>query len=87
MLQLLAKMFDHVIIDSPPASSFADASVLSTQVDGVLLVVHSRYSSRNVVGRVKERLESVGASVCGVALNCADVTSDDYYSGYYRSYE
>lgn len=87
LLEVLGKMFDHVILDSPPASSFADASVISTLVDGVVLVVHSQRSSRNVVRRVKERLESMGANIYGVVLNCADVTSDDYYSGYYTSYE
>jgi len=86
-LELLAKMFDHVIIDSPPASSFADASVIATLVDGVVLVVHSKRSSRNVVRRVKERLESMGANVYGVVLNYLDLTSDDYYSGYYKSYD
>src|SRR5262249_1227378 len=84
MLGLLAKLFDHVIIDSPPASSLADASVVSTVVDGVVLVVHSERSSRHVVRRVKERLETMGASVCGVVLNYADLATDDYYSGYYN---
>ncbi len=87
LLQECAKMFDHVIIDSSPASSFADASILSTFVDGVVLVVHSQRSSRKVVRRVKERIESMGATICGVVLNYADLQSDDYYSGYYTSYE
>ena len=87
LLEVLAKTFDHVIIDSPPASSFADASIISTLVDGVVLVVHSQRSSRNVVRRVKKRLESMGANLHGVVLNYADLASDDYYSGYYTYYE
>ena len=30
---------DILIIDSPPATAFADAALLSTQVNGVLLVI------------------------------------------------
>ncbi|MBA3248169.1 MAG: polysaccharide biosynthesis tyrosine autokinase, partial [Pyrinomonadaceae bacterium] len=40
LLQQLSDEFTHIIIDSPPAISFTDASILSTMVDGVMLVVH-----------------------------------------------
>ena len=87
LLEQLAERFDHVIIDSSPASAFADASIISTQVDAVVLVVHSELSSRSVVRRVNERLQSVGASIYGVVLNHVDLSSDDYYAGYYTDYE
>lgn len=89
MLNLLDEArarFKYVIIDSPPASSFADAALLSTQVDGVVLVVHSKHSSRVMAQRVKERLRSVGAHIYGVVLNCSELESDEYYAGYYTSY-
>ena len=85
LLNDLATRFDHIILDSSPASSFADASIMSTLVEGVVLVVHSQRSSRNVVRRVKQRLESMGANVYGVVLNYADLRSDEYYSAYYYS--
>jgi capsular exopolysaccharide synthesis family protein len=87
LLKVLSERFDHVIIDSPPAGSFADASIISTLVDGVILVAHSDRTSRGVVRRAKERLESVGASVYGVVLNHADLGFDEYYSNYYSSYD
>lgn len=87
LLKDLAERFDHVIIDSPPASSFADASIISTLVDGVVIVVHSARSSPRVVKRVKERLEAVGANVYGIVLNHVDLESDEFYSGYYMSYD
>jgi Mrp family chromosome partitioning ATPase len=76
-----------VVIDSPPAVSFADASILATVVDGVIIVAHSDRSSRNVVRRVKQRLEAVGANVYGVVLNQVDLHADEYYSEYYNSYD
>lgn len=87
LLNSVGESYDHVVIDSSPASSFADASIISTEVDGVVLVVHSERNSRGVVKRVKERLEAVGASIFGVVLNDVDLSTDDYYSGYYTRYE
>ena len=87
LLGLLSERFSHIIIDSPPAISFTDASILSTMVDGVMLVVHAGRSSRAVVRRAKQQLLDVGAHIFGVVLNNVKVESNDYYySGYYSNY-
>jgi len=86
LFKVLSERFDHIVVDSPPASSFADASIISTLVDGVVLVVHSERTSRGIVKRAKERLEAVGASVYGVVLNHAELGVDNYYD-YYGSYD
>lgn len=88
LLGVLTERFAHVVIDSPPAISFTDASILSTMVDGVVLVVHGGRSSRAVVRRAKQQLLDVGAHIFGVVLNNVKVeTQDYYYSGYYSSNE
>jgi capsular exopolysaccharide synthesis family protein len=87
LLSLLSERFAHIIIDSPPAISFTDASILSTMVDGVMLVVHGGRSSRAVVRRAKQQLVDVGAHIFGVVLNNVRMeTQDYYYSGYYSNY-
>ena len=88
LLGILSERFAHIIIDSPPAISFTDASILSTMVDGVILVVHGGRSSRAVVRRAKQQLLDVGAHVFGVVLNNVKVESHDdyYYSRYYSNY-
>lgn len=88
LLLLLSENFTHIIIDSPPAISFTDASILSTMVDGVMLVVHGGRSSRAVVRRAKQQLLDVGAHIYGIVLNNVKLESSDYYyySGYYSSY-
>ena len=86
LLGQLSERFAHIIIDSPPAISFTDASSLSTMVDGVMLVVHGGRSSRAVVRRAKQQLLDVGAHIFGVVLNNVKLeTQDYYYSGYYSS--
>lgn len=87
LLNTLSERFAHIIIDSPPAISFTDASILSTMVDGVMLVVHGGRSSRAVVRRAKQQLLDVGAHIFGVVLNNVRLESQDYYySGYYSNY-
>ena len=87
LLNELSERYAHIVIDSPPAISFTDASILSTMVDGVILVVHGGRSSRAVVRRAKQQLLDVGAHIFGVVLNNVKVESHDYYySRYYSHY-
>ena len=87
LLTLLGEKFAHIIVDSPPAVSFTDASILSTFVDGVILVIHSGRSSRAVVRRAKQQLLDVGAHIFGIVLNNVKLdTHGYYYGGYYGRY-
>lgn len=88
LLNLLGERFTHIVVDSPPAISFTDASVLSTMVDGVMLVIHGGRSSRAVVRRAKQQLLDVGAHIFGIVLNNVKLEAQDYYyyGGYYAGY-
>src|SRR5207245_7934972 len=87
LLSSLSQKFAHIIVDSPPVISFTDASILSTFVDGVILVIHGGRSSRAVVRRAKQQLLDVGAHIFGVVLNNVKIESHDYYyAGYYSGY-
>jgi polysaccharide biosynthesis transport protein len=90
MRKLLAELtdrYDHILIDSPPLMNVTDPVILSTMVDGVMLVVSWGKSTREVARRVRMELTSVGAKIFGVVLNNVDLRReghDDYY--YYRYY-
>jgi capsular exopolysaccharide synthesis family protein len=89
LLQTLRGKYKHVIIDSPPAISFTDAAILSTLVDGVVLVAMAGKSSVHLMRRFKQRLGTIGARVYGVVLNGIKANSmeyDYYNSGYYNYY-
>lgn len=81
LLQFLRGNFKHVIIDSPPAISFTDAAILSTLVDGVVLVAMAGKSSIHLMRRFKQRLANIGARIYGVVLN--GIKSDSVEYGYY----
>ena len=85
LLKGMENHFTHVVVDSPPIASFTDGVLIGSVVDGVLLVVHSGKSSRQVVKRARQFLQEVGAKIFGVVLNNANLRAqDDYY--YYQSY-
>ena len=89
LLQFLRGRYKHVIIDSPPAISFTDAAILSTLVDGVVLVAMAGKSSTHLMRRFKQRLGNIGARIYGVVLNgikSNSVEYDYYGSGYYDYY-
>lgn len=87
LLTFLRANFKHVVIDSPPAISFADASILSTLVDGVVIVAMANKSSMHLIKRFKSRLQNIGARIYGVVLNGVKANSVDYGYGYgYNAY-
>jgi polysaccharide biosynthesis transport protein len=86
LLDTLSERYDHILIDSPPLINVTDPVILSTMVDGVILVVHGGKSTRDVVRRARQELTSVGAKIFGVVLNNVDLKREGYDNYYYYRY-
>jgi len=86
MMVLLAERYDHIVIDSPPLLKVTDPVILSTLVDGVILVVHGGKSTRDVVRRTRHELSIAGARIFGVVLNNVEVGQEGYQDYYYEAY-
>lgn len=84
VVETLSSNFDYVIIDSPPVSSFADSLILSALVEGVIIVIRSGFTPREMAQRTKTHLQSVGAKILGVVVNQIKLQPHDYY--YYSTY-
>lgn len=69
MFARLRPEYDFVVIDSPPVNQYADASVLASKVDGVILVVEADRTPVAEAEAAKRQLERVGARILGVVLN------------------
>lgn len=82
LLKELRVFFQYIVIDSPPVAHFADGVLLSQMVDGVLLVVNSGKTRREVLRHSQQLLQDVGANIIGVVLNNVK-TPPIEYSGYY----
>jgi non-specific protein-tyrosine kinase len=80
VIEDLKQRADIVIFDSPPVLSVADATILASKMDGVMLVVDSGYTRRGTAKRAKEVLQSIGANLIGVVVNRAVTRAEsDYY--------
>ena len=85
--------YDVILMDLPPVLAATDAAILSTKVDGIVLVYRVGKISRNALKRAKAQLDNVKANVLGIILNGirAEISSDfsafdgDYY--YYHDDE
>jgi polysaccharide biosynthesis transport protein len=77
------KAFDFVIIDAPPLLGLADASILSRQSDGLILVAKQGHTSVEVLRRAYDTAVRAQARVLGVVLNQAEAKSAGYH--YYNS--
>jgi capsular exopolysaccharide synthesis family protein len=86
MLRALEETYDHIIIDSPPLLRVTDPVILSTMVDGVVLVVHGGKSTREVVRRTRQELSLAGARIFGVVLNNVEPGHGAYEDHYYEAY-
>lgn len=69
LLKILKKRFDMVIIDSPPASVSPESLIISSRVDGVVLVMEAENTHWMVVENVKNRIARNGGKVLGVVIN------------------
>jgi non-specific protein-tyrosine kinase len=76
----LAGMAEMVIFDAPPIITVNDASLLASQVDGVLLVVRAGGDKRDHVKAAKDRLEKVNAHLIGAVLTNARVDATLQYT-------
>lgn len=79
----VAQKYDFVIIDSPPLTVAADATILGKLVNGILFVVRPGVADADSISLSKDMLEKAGQNVLGIAIN--DVQASRQYSGYSMS--
>lgn len=78
--------FDYILLDSPPVIAVTDAQILSSFMDGVILVVSSGEAEKELVKKAKDLLDKVNANIIGVVLNKLELKSRKGYGYYYYYY-
>lgn len=86
LLEDLKKKYDVILVDAPPVGVVTDAAILSTIVDGTILVVASGKTEIDGAKRAKQLLENVGARILGVTMTMIPVSRKGYYGYQYYSY-
>ena len=87
LMAQLKKDYDRIIIDTPPMSAVADASIIARYVDGVIVVVASRLSHIETAQSVIENLKANGANIIGSVLTRIQKKDERYYRDYYYTYD
>lgn len=84
VLSDLTAYFDLVIVDTPPVFTAADAAIMGTMVDGVLLVVRAGRTDREAAAHAIAQLSHVDSQVVGAVLNDPEGSVPVYGQYYYR---
>ena len=71
--------YKFVILDSSPMLALADSRILAPLVNGVLLVVKCRTTSREHLQHAQSGIRSVDGNLIGVVLNSVDIRTNGYY--------
>jgi succinoglycan biosynthesis transport protein ExoP len=82
LYRALAQQADYVLFDSPPVLAVTDAAILSTRVDGVVLVADAGRTRIPLAGRAVSELARVDARVLGTVLNRVSLRQGGYYAPY-----
>ncbi|HQR65938.1 MAG TPA: polysaccharide biosynthesis tyrosine autokinase [Thermoanaerobaculia bacterium] len=84
LLQGARKTFDYIVLDSPPVMAVADALILGSESDGVVLCVKGGETPREHVARVRDRLFRANVKILGVLINNLAERGDGYGNRYYE---
>lgn len=82
LLDALRKVFDYVILDTPPVQAVTDAQILSNRADGTILVVRAEKTKKDSVVNSINLLKKVNANIIGTVLNGVDTKRSNYYYYY-----
>jgi capsular exopolysaccharide synthesis family protein len=69
LLNDLRERFDFIIIDGAPLDGYSESFFLASKVDGVILVVESERTKKQVVKKIKKELEWGPVNLLGIVLN------------------
>ena len=82
LIEKLKEEYDITVLDTAPLKAVTDAQILSTKVDGTILVVRAARTKKDVVIEAKNLLDKVGANIIGTVLHAVENTRGKYYYYY-----
>ena len=80
------KVYDYIIIDTPPLGSVIDSAIVAKNCDASVLVIAANAISYKFARVVKEQMEKSGCPILGVVLNKVNMKQNKYYGKYYGQY-
>lgn len=84
-LEFVSANFEHVVLDTPPVSLIADALMIGSIIDGVVLTIRGGKTPREQIARVRDRLQRSNVRILGALINNLEEEQRTYgrYYAYY----
>ena len=83
-LEDIKSHYDYIFIDAPPVGVVSDATIISSNVDGVMYVVGAKETDLSHAQVAIENLKKADANIIGSVLNKYEMNQSSYsYYGYY----
>ena len=86
LLSSLRKVYDYILVDTPPLGSVIDSAIIAEECDGSIMVIETGVISYRFAQDVKSQLEKSNCPILGVVLNKVDMSKQGYYGKYYGRY-
>ena len=86
LIASLRGSYDKIVFDSPPIIGVSDTSVLTSAVDGAVLLIQHRRNPQSMVLRAQQIVESLKTPLLGVVLNQVPLNSGEDYGYYTNNY-
>lgn len=83
LLSSLRKVYDYILVDTPPLGSVIDSAIIAEECDGSIMVIETGVISYRFAQDVKSQLEKSNCPILGVVLNKVDMSKQGYYGKYY----
>ena len=84
LVKTLRQQFDYIIFDTPPLSTFVDASIISNIADATILTVRQGKTKHDAVKNALDQLSTAKANVIGSVLTFTKDSQSEYYYAYYN---
>ncbi len=86
ILEGLKKVYDVILIDSPPYLAVADVIVLSEYADALAIMTRYQATEKRYLRHVRKRFNGAALKLLGVVINQVSVREKDYYYHQYYYY-
>lgn len=84
IIKALEEVYDFIIIDLPPVSSVSDALVVSSETDGMIVVVRQDLCTQSLLNDTMRQLSVVEDKILGFVFNGASSENTGYGKKYYK---
>ena len=86
LLEVAKRIYDYIIIDTPPLGSVIDSAIIAEKCDGAIVIIESGVVSARFVEHNLSQLRKSNCPILGAVLNKMDREQNGKYGKYYGKY-